>query len=137
MLKEQHLQKIQKIEKAVYPEYMCYLGDCDNKKEVAEYMECKPREIFYMLGDNYYLLAAIKKDFIEIVDLASTGPMNIFKILNTLETKLKGKKIIMDARKETSYPIIILLLKRKKIKLLKDEIWDWDGEEMHYLEFIL
>lgn len=136
MLK-QHLLKIQDIEKSVYPEYMQYLVGCRNTKDLANYMECKPREIYYELGEDYYLLAAEKKDFIEIVDIATTKPKNLLRIINQLTKRWSGRKIIMDARASTSYPIIILICKRKGLEILKDETWDWGNDEMHYLEIML
>ena len=131
------LQKMKDIEAVAYPSFMQSICDCDTLEELADYCECKVCQLFCIINNNYYLLAANKKHSVEIVDFASTGRcLEIFKIVSTLLKEFDGKKITMDCRESTSYPIVIKLLKREKIKYT-DTVWYWENEVMHEICFYL
>ena len=125
------------IEVVAYPSFMRSICDCDDLEDVADYCECKVSEIFCICSENYYLLAANKEDSVEVVDFASTGRcIELFKVINICLKQFEGKIVTMDCRELTSYPIVILLLKRKGISY-NDEPWDWNGEIMHEISFHL
>ena len=129
------LKKMKDIEAVAYPSFMQSICDCDTLEELANYCECKVSQLFCIIGENYYLLAANKKHSVEIVDFASTGRcLEIFKIVKIILKEFSRKKVIMDCRESTSYPIVIKLLKRKKIKYT-DTIWYWENEVMHEICF--
>ena len=131
------LQKMKDIEAVAYPSFMQSICDCNTLEDLADYCECKVSQLFCIIGENYYLLAANKKHSVEIVDFASTGRcLEIFKIVSTLLKEFDGKKITMDCRESTSYPIVIKLLKREKIKYT-DTVWYWENEVMHEICFYL
>ena len=131
------LKKMKDIEAVAYPSFMQSICDCDTLEELADYCECKVSQLFCIINNNYYLLAANKKHSVEIVDFASTGRcLEIFKIVSTLLKEFNGKKITMDCRESSSYPIVIKLLKRKKIKYT-NTIWYWENEVMHEICFHL
>ena len=129
------LQKMKDIEAVAYPSFMQSICDCDTLEELADYCECKVCQLLCIINNNYYRLAANKKHSVEIVDFASTGRcLEIFKIVSTLLKEFDGKKITMDCRESTSYPIVIKLLKREKIKYT-DTVWYWENEVMHEICF--
>lgn len=129
------LKKMKDIEAVAYPSFMQSICDCDTLGDLADYCECKVSQLFCIINNNYYLLAANKKHSVEIVDFASTGRcLEIFKIVSTLLKEFDGKNITMDCRESTSYPIVIKLLKREKIKYT-DTVWYWNGETMHEICF--
>ena len=129
------LQKMKDIEAVAYPSFMQSICDCDTLEELANYCECKVSQLFCICSTNYYLLAANKKRSVEIVDFASTGRCpELFKVMNICLEQFKNKKVTMDCRESTSYPIVTLLLKRKKIKYT-DTTWYWEDEAMHEICF--
>lgn len=131
------LEKMKDIEVVAYPSFMRSICDCDNLEDLADYCECEVSEIFCICGENYYLLAANTKKSVEVVDFASTGRcLELFKVINICFEQFKGKNVTMDCRESTSYPIVTLLLKRKGISY-SDEPWNWNGEIMHEISFLL
>ena len=129
------LKKMKDIEAVAYPSFMQSICDCDTLEELANYCECKVSQLFCICSTNYYLLAANKKRSVEIVDFASTGRCSeLFKVMNICLEQFKNKKVTMDCRETTSYPIVTLLLKRKKIKYT-DTTWYWEDEAMHEICF--
>ena len=131
------LKKMKDIEAVAYPSFMQSICDCDTLEELADYCECKVSQLFVICGNNYYLLASNKKRSVEIVDFASTGRCNeLFKVINICFEEFKNKRVTMDCRESTSYPIVTLLLKRKKVKY-EDNAWNWNGETMHEIKFKL
>ena len=131
------LEKMKDIEAVAYPSFMQSICDCDTLEELADYCECKVSQLFCIVNRNYYLLAANKRHSVEIVDFASTGRCNeLFKVINICFEEFKNKRVTMDCRESTSYPIVTLLLKRKKVKY-EDNTWDWNGETMHEICFHL
>ena len=131
------LKKMKDIEAVAYPSFMQSICDCDTLEDLADYCECKVSQLFCIVNRNYYILAANKRHSVEIVDFASTGRcLEIFKIVSTLLKEFNGKKVTMDCRESSSYPIVIKLLKRKKIKYT-DTTWYWESETMHEICFHL
>lgn len=129
------LQKMKDIEAVAYPSFMQSICDCYTLKELADYCECRVSQLFCICSANYYLLAANKKRSVEIVDFASTGRCSeLFKVMNICLEQFKNKKVTMDCRETTSYPIVTLLLKRKGI-LYEDNPWEWGDEIMHEISF--
>ena len=129
------LQKMRDIEAVAYPSFMQSICDCYTLKELADYCECRVSQLFCICGTNYYLLAANKKRSVEIVDFASTGRCKeLFKVMNICLEQFKNKRVTMDCRETTSYPIVTLLLKRKGISY-EDNPWEWGDEIMHEISF--
>lgn len=137
MLTLKDLKKMQDIEAVAYPEFMQIIVNCKNIKELADYCECKTSQLYLLLEDNCYLLAAIKSKSVEVVDFASTdGCKNIFKVIHKCFNAFKGKKVYMDCRESTSYPIVHKILERKGIEYTCSS-WDWNGETMYEISFQL
>ncbi len=131
------LEKIKEIEKEAYnKKSYIQMQNCEDVKDLADYMECNVSDIKVIFEDKYYMLLAEHNDYVEIVDFASTKKfMNFKKILSALESL--DKPFYCDARKSTSYPIIKYLEKMGKCKITKDEPYDWDGETFHKISFVL
>jgi len=127
---------IKNIEARVYPEHMQMMQCLDDIYDLADYCECEVDELFVLTGDNWYLIAAEHEDFVEIVDLCADGNigMEIIKLIAVLRKRWAGKRVTMDARESTSYPIIRALIRRFNYRVIRDEIWSWDDEVMHDIE---
>lgn len=126
------LNVIKKIEAKAYPPHMQQLQNCKTWEEVAEYCEVSPKNLLVYTEANMYILIGEHKRFIEVVDMASVGHFNIFEALNFIKVAAKGKKIKLDAREGTSYPLILKL--HKKLEVIKDEAWQWGEDVMHEME---
>lgn len=125
--------KLRKIERLAYPAHMWQMQDVYSIKDLAEYCECSVSQVFCIIGEDYYLIAANKKRYIEIVDLASIGGIggDVFRIMNKVSRVSKGKKIILDARETTSYPLVKLFARRYLLQIVEDKEWMWGDEVMH------
>ncbi len=131
------LYSILKIEASAYPEYMQQLQECSSFREVAEYSECSlDRLVILGQEDHWYAIIALhKKGKAEFVDLAKMPNSPVVpwgEIVSRLHN-LGIRKLSLDARESTSYKVIIRSLSLFRATILKDEIWDWDGELMHSL----
>jgi hypothetical protein len=126
------IQKIKRIERDAYPEYMQYLQSCNNLDDIAEYLECSPDQVFSLEGENWYLLASVDEDSrtMEIADLASVGKFNPFAITK-LAREFKGFEVTMDLRESTSYPLFMKLVQWKEWEVIHDEPWMWEEEQFH------
>lgn len=126
------LSLIKSIERNAYPLEMQQLQDCESWEDVAEYCEVPLKHLSIYTEANMYILIGEHKKFIEVVDMASVGCFNVFKALSFIASSAKGRVIRLDAREETSYPLILKL--RKKLEILKDEAWQWGEDVMHEME---
>lgn len=123
---------LKKIERMAYPEFMWSINDCRNIRDLADYCECHPNELFILCGEDWYLLAAEREDEVEVVDLASINGMGfeIIKVIKTCLNRWQGKTVTMDCRASTSYPILLKIVQRYGYDYT-DEVWYWEDEEMH------
>ena len=132
------INKIKEIEASAYPEHMQMLQECYSMEDIADYCECSVSQLHILQKDNFYVLVANHKKYVEVVDWASTRrcvePFAVFKFIKNIA---KGKTIKLDARKETSYPFIKEMEKRGLIKITHDESWSWGGDIMHEIEMCI
>lgn len=131
-MNEKTLLKIKLIERNAYPFEMQQLQDCYSWEDVAEYCEVPLKHLLVYTEANMYMLIGDHHKFIEVVDMASVGHFNAFKALSFIKESAKGRIIRLDAREGTSYPLILKL--RKKLRILKDEAWQWGEDVMHEME---
>ncbi len=135
------------IEKAAYPEHMRIFhqaieeNDLDTTKitaqELHDYLECGGN-LRFILGTDWLILACDEGDHVEIHDLASAkkrlGMSEISRIIGFLKSFGK-KRIEAAAKQDTSYPLLLSMAQHGKIKLMQDEVRDWDGTPMHDVVF--
>lgn len=132
------IHKIKGIEAAAYPHHMQQMQHIQNKKDLADYCECSVNQVFCLCGENWYFLAANKKRYVEVVDIASTNGItkdDFLFILKECIKVFKKKKVICDARETTSLRLLKRLETKGVIKIAKDKIWHWEGEVMHEITF--
>lgn len=128
------LARIRRIEKAAYPPHMWQLQWVFRIKDLAEYCECRPDQVFVLTGQDWYLLAAEREDEVEVVDFASIGGCrDILRVLATVVPRWRGRRVVMDARESTSYRLVMLLVRRYRLDVIEDELWFWGDEPMHSL----
>ena len=97
--------------------------------ELTEYCEGKPSIVSW---ENGYLLVTDK----EIVDLASTKAVPLKKILELLrfcKGHFNNRVVSLDARASTSYPLLLIMARRKRLEILTSAEWEWDGELFYEL----
>ena len=132
------LTVLKKIEAEAYPPHMQQLQEFESWDEVADYGEVTPKKLLvYTEAKKMYMLIGVHRKYIEVIDMASIGRFNIFKVLNFIKVAAKGKKIRFDAKEDTSYPLILFLAQHNKLKIKRDEEWEWDGIVMHEMEVII
>ena len=132
------INKIKQIEASAYPEYMQMLQECYTLEDIADYCECSVKQLHILQKDNFYVLVASHKRYVEIVDWAAAGrcvePFVVFKFIKNIA---KGKTIKLDAREGTSYPFIKEMEKRGLIKITHDNEWSWGDIIMHEIEMCI
>lgn len=128
------LRKVKKIEAAVYPKHMQQLHDCHNLNDVADYCECETDEVRMAVGSNWYIIVAADDNSreAEVVDFAALGgrcaePFAAWSFL----MQFSGYKMSLDAKEDTSYPLVTAMAERGRLELLVDELWSWEGTAMH------
>lgn len=127
----ENLAKLKRIEREAYEGtgYM-QMQYCTSWESVASYCECSLDDLHIAFIDDGYVIAACHEDYMEIVDLASSGRnMNLFAVWDFL--KEIGKPMIFDARESTSYRLIKLLERRGEISIVEDTPHPWGGETFH------
>lgn len=129
----ENLAKLKRIEREAYEGtgYM-QMQHCMSWESVASYCECSLDDLHIAFIDDGYVIAACHEDYMEIVDLASSGRnMNLFAVWDFL--KKIGKPMTLDARESTSYRLIKHLERRGEITICSDESHTWGGEPFHDL----
>jgi len=128
------LSVLRHVERAAYPPHMRQMQYVRGVRDLAEYCECRPDQVFVLTGRDWYLLAAEREDEVEIVDFASAGGCReVFRVLATVVKRWRGRTIILDARHCTSYPLVMALTGRYGLRVVQDEVWHWGDESMHSL----
>ena len=128
---------LRKIEKLAYPKGMRQLGSVRNISDLAEYMECHEDEVVVLQGEGWYILIADhQRGDVELVDIASSSlrlGVQMWRALVGHIIQLSGRRVTMDARESTSYPMVRKLAERGVIEILSDATWEWCGEVFHDL----
>lgn len=127
----ENLAKLKRIEHEAYEGtgYM-QMQWCETWADIAGYCECSLEHLRIAFIDDGYVIAACHEDYMEIVDLASSGRnMNLFAVWEFL--KEIGKPMTLDARESTSYRLIKALERRGEISIVEDAPHQWGGETFH------
>lgn len=128
MITKDQIKLLQSIEAAAYPPHMQYLQDVRSWADVEEY--CEGSEVEVLVKGHFYVLATKE----EVVDLASTAKLSVkdmLEVLAFLKGKYKDQPFSLDAREDTSYPLLKAMESRGRLLVLVDEEWDWDNVTMH------
>jgi hypothetical protein len=134
------VEEIKEIEREAYPPHMREMGDVRNLADIAEYADCRAEELI-VLGKprRWYLIAAVRGEEAEVVDLAKrpgTGAVP-WRSFVRLARARAIKRVRFDARRATSYPLILALAPRLGMEILRQEPWSWEGEDMVEMEIRL
>lgn len=135
MITKDQIKLLQSIEAAAYPKHMQYLQDARTWADIAEY--CEGEDVEVLVKGHFYVLATRE----EVVDLASAAKLSVkdmLEVLAFLKGKYHSNPFSLDAREDTSYPLLKAMESRGRLLILVDEEWDWDGIAMHemVLQFI-
>ena len=128
------IEKLKAIEKRAYADTIySQMQSFQTIDDLAEYCETSKEDVHILSGDDWYVILGEHEDYIEIVDMASTGhnlPVN--KVLAFM--KSFNKPFTMDARESTSYKLVKALDKANMLKIDKDDEYMWGNEKFHDIE---
>ena len=128
------IDKLKSIEKKAYADTIySQMQSFQTMDDLAEYCEVPEENVHILSGDDWYVILGEHEDYIEIVDMASTGhnlPVN--KVLAFM--KSFNKPFTMDARESTSYKLVKALDKANMLKIDKDDEYMWGNEKFHDIE---
>ena len=128
------IEKLKAIEKRAYADTIySQMQSFKTIDDLAEYCETSKEDVHILSGDDWYVILGEHEDYIEIVDMASTGhnlPVN--KVLAFM--KSFNKPFTMDARESTSYKLVKALDKANMLKIDKDDEYMWGNEKFHDIE---
>lgn len=128
------IDKLKAIENKAYEDTIySQMQSFQTIDDLAKYCEVPEENVHILSGDDWYVILGEHKDYIEIVDMASTGhnlPVN--KILSFM--KSFEKPFTMDARESTSYKLVKALDKANMLKIDRDDEYMWGNEKFHDIE---
>lgn len=128
------IDKLKAIENKAYEDTIySQMQSFQTIDDLAEYCEVPEENVHVLSGDDWYVILGEHEDYIEIVDMASTGhnlPVN--KVLSFM--KSFEKPFTMDARESTSYKLVKALDKADMLKIDRDDEYMWGNEKFHDIE---
>ena len=91
-------------------------------------------QVYAITGDCWYMLIIKHLTHVVIYDFASASKKcSDFRLFTTFFRLFSGCRCKMQCRSSTSYPLIQSLERKKRIKIIKDEVVICNGEENHRL----
>ena len=132
------LDTLKRIEALAYSSHMQQMQDCDTWQDVAEYAECRLRNLHIWGSDTWYCIVAVHKRHVEIVDVAKI-PESIRVPWRHILSRLRKfgiSHITCDMRESTSYRLV-RILPALGCSVLADETWYWNNERMHAMRLAL
>lgn len=128
------IDKLKAIENKAYADTIySQMQSFQTMDDLAKYCEVPEENVHVLSGDDWYVILGEHEDYIEIVDMASTGhnlPVN--KVLSFM--KSFDKPFTMDARESTSYKLVKALDKADMLKIDRDDEYMWGNEKFHDIE---
>lgn len=119
------LKHLRRIERLAYPSHMRQMQDIRTFRDLKLY--CESRKVQLITTGKGYAIYTPN----EVIDMASLSPKDSIELICKLSQALKGRTINLDARDETSYPLIKLFERRGKVIIHSDTQWSWGGNIMH------
>lgn len=125
------LATVRRVERAHHPPHMRQMQAIASWAELAEYCECRPRDVrLHLVGHRGYVLwARTGRRSVEIVDIAGRFDHSLLSALHRVAKP--GCTVYADVREDTAYRIVKALARRGDIRIVQDSVWDWDGITMH------
>lgn len=142
-LSEGNLEKMIAMEREIYPDYLWEWQYRRSWDTIASYLECNREDIIFMMGDDWYMLAAkcraddeYPSDHIYVADLASLnrGSANVLKVAH--ELKSFDLPVTLYAREATTYRLIKGLARREMITILDEGEVHFSEETTHSVTFV-
>lgn len=132
------IKTIQKIERKAYPKNMRMMQGKYNKNDIVDYCECDSDQLRLFVGDNWYIILAVRDYEVEVVDIASIGNMSraMYSCMKDIIKDNNDLDFVFDARESTSFKFAEKLLSRYGYQTEESNVWDWDGENMHEIRMV-
>jgi len=127
------IARLRRIERQAYPPAYRQMQDIYTYDDLCDYCEGRPHVLHLSSG---YLLWTKR----EIVDLAMVGKPtlgDVVSVLRVLRRHLSVHTLTLDARHNTSWPLVKTLADRGWIEIRSDNNYSWAGERFHELEIKL
>lgn len=128
------LESIKSISSSAYPEKMRFYTECANVDDFVNACDCiKLEQIYYFAKDNWYIIVTKHFGYTKIWDFAAdNGKCGSFmQVVSYLFANFKNDTVKIDCRATTSYPLILSLAKRGRIKILSDKCIAMNDELFH------
>ena len=141
LINEDDFKNIKDIAEKAYPYKLNLYRDIEHLDEFLISYNCFcPEQVFCIVKPEWYFLAIKTLDGITIKDFASIGGkcrefMSVITYLYKLSDLFTGDKFYTLSRESTSYPLLLLAEKRKKIKIISDKCIAINSEYFHELIF--
>jgi len=140
------IEFIKYVEDQAYPEEMKLMQEDEDVEDILDTFDISLQGTTIARNLDWYIIFEEKRDYIEIVDLASLPTRDreasqreihdyITKRINELAEK-HGKYIVTSAREDTSYKMIQRMVSNGEYEIVEDEVEMWDDDsdiKMHNL----
>lgn len=127
MKRKEIISHLKRIESLAYPLEYQQMQDGSTWGDLTDYCEGTPHVEVWEGGYCIWT-----KD--EIVDIATIKSMSLEQInllLKKLKTFFGDKVVTADLREKTSYRLCKLLEKRRRLTFMKEEVYEWGGENFY------
>lgn len=96
-------------------------------------------QFYVFTGNNWYIIFVDHIFYIYLIDFASSSRKctEIFSILRDVKHLFMGKVIKAICLENTSYPLVLLLERRKVIKIIKDKAFEKEHCVAHEVTAVL
>ena len=141
LISEDDFFQNKKIAKAAYPEKLNIYKELECLDDFLLKYDCKCIEqVFSIVKKEWYFIAIKTLEGIIIKDFAAINGkcreiMSVVSYLYRLDELFNGVVFYTLSREITSYPFILLVEKKKKIKILTDKCYVMDEEYFHDISF--
>lgn len=135
------VEKIRRIERIAYPPFMRMMQHAYTLKDIADYAEVPVSDLRILGNDQWYAIIGLhdRGTVAELVDVAKepNAPPIDWKAIFDAIRSFGAKRVVLDAREETLYPILKDKAEELGYRIAEDEPWDWNEETMHRMELEL
>lgn len=119
------IKSLKMREKAAYPSFMRQMQHITTWSDLQEYCESDHVAV-HLLGTTGYLIISDK----EVVDWVGK-PGDVWGAFRIIRRHFGKTPFSMDLREKTSWPVVQLLARRKRVEVVSSSVWIWETETMH------
>ena len=124
LITEDDLKTIKVIESQSYPEDLQGYKDCESMSDFIHHCDCVgPEQIYLLSEDDWYIIVVKHLKYTEIKDFAASSGKchDLFRVIGYLFENFSHDTVKMKCRDSTSYPLLMFMIKRGRVRLLQDK----------------